>query len=183
MTSYSVGFPVENVSQPDPYTCQSACISMVTGDDVNSIRLALLAGGQAGDPYNMGRILRSKLGDRYSFIADASLRQIRGWLRDGDFLITHGWFTPSGHVIGLDGIKIDQSLMGDRISVKDPWSEFNGASFKYDLGGDFFDGFYSSYLIYATCVASGSYSHARQIYKRGELNSSLENAWVHRITK
>lgn len=185
MPDFQTKVDASNVSQPNAYTCQASCIAMALGkhqSDVMGIRTALENTGNPGDPSVMGLYLKSVLGQRYEFVDDASLNEIKDWLKAGEFLIVHGWFTNSGHVIGLDGVQIDATRMSYRVNVKDPWSEFDGASFSYNNPNiHFYDGFYSSYLIYATCVASHSYSHAAQLYRRGELNSSTKNAWVHRI--
>lgn len=179
---YTTDLEVRNLSQPDAVTCQSACIAMVCPElTIREVRTDLLTNGAAGDPYNMGRILKREHGVSYEFYDDASLSDVREWLKQGDFLIAHGYLTRSGHVIGLDGVAIDTERTSYKISVKDPWSEFNGKTFSYDLQSKFYDGYYSSYLMFAAFVASNSYDHARQIYREGRLDSSLKNAWIHRI--
>jgi hypothetical protein len=167
--------------QPNGYTCQSAAIAMATGGDIAAIRADLCAHGEAGDPFNMGRLLKAKLGDRYSFNPEASMLDAKKALTDGCYCIVHGWFTGSGHVIGLDGAEIDRETLSYKFSVKDPWSEFDFASWSYPGTALGFDGFYSSYGIYAACVAGQSKSHAAQIYRRRELNSGLKGMWLHTI--
>ena len=174
------------LSQPNSETCQSTCIVNAFGgtqDDIWQVRsrLCKMPGG-AGDPYNMGVILKEHFGDRYIFDDNACLSEVREWLRAGEFLITHGWFTGSGHVIALDGITIDPSKLSYKISVKDPWSEFDFASWSYNNPGiDRFDGDYSAHGLYAAIVAGQSVSDAISIYHRGELDSMRKGAWVHRI--
>jgi hypothetical protein len=171
-----------NLSQPDAVTCQSACISMATGEkDVYAIRRQLEAIGNPGDPYVMGKVIRKYKGGSYSFVEDASLNEIKEWLKDGEFLITHGWFTNSGHVICLDGVSIDEKTLSYKLDVKDPWSEFDAPSWSYRSSANFYDGYYSSYCIYASCVAGSSKNHAASLYKKGVLDSSQKGAWVHRI--
>lgn len=176
-----------NISQPDARTCQSACIAMAIGNsDVQEIRrrldgIARSSGSSAGSPHVMGELLKSKLGDRYKFDDNASLSEVREWLRNGEFLITHGWFTPSGHVICLDGVNIDETKLSYKFDVKDPWSEFNAPLWRYTSNSNFYDGYYSSYCIYAACVASVSASDAARIYNRKELDSQRKGAWIHRI--
>jgi hypothetical protein len=171
------------LSQPDAYTCQSACIAMATGrTDILAIRAELEVIGNPGDPYTMGQILRQTFGNRYIFDDNACLSEVRDWLKAGEFLITHGWFTRSGHVICLDGVAIDSARLSYKISVKDPWSEFEGRSWSYSNSGiDRYDGFYSSHLLYATIIASTSVLDAAAIYRRGELDSMRKGAWIHRI--
>lgn len=169
-----------NLSQPDAVTCQSACIGMAVGDpNVQSIRRKLRMHGDAGSPDAMGRVIRS-YGRPYQFVSNASLSDVYSWLKAGEFLITHGWFTGSGHVICLDGLRA-RSPVRYSINVKDPWSEFNAATWRYDLGGKFYDGFYSDGLIYATCVAGSSSADAWNLYKRGSINTAQKGMWVHRF--
>jgi hypothetical protein len=170
-----------NLSQPDASTCQAACIGMAVGDrDVAGIRRKLVARGTAGDTTVMGAVIR-EYGRPYKYEANASLAQCYEWLKAGEFLITHGYFTGSGHVICLDGLK--QGSNADRylLDVKDPWSEFNTKSWSYDLGGKFFDGLYSDLLIYAACVASNSVHRARASYIVGKVDVNRGGMWVHRF--
>jgi hypothetical protein len=171
------------LSQPNAYTCQSACIAMATGQtDILGIRFQLESIGEPGDPAVMGQLLRKSFGDRYIFDDNASLSEIRQWLRDGEFMITHGWFTGSGHVICLDGITIDPDTIGYKISVKDPWSEFSASAWAYNNPAiTSFDGDYSSRCLYAAIVAGQSVGEAAAIYARGELDSTRKGAWVHRM--
>lgn len=171
-----------NLSQPDGSSCQAACIGMAVGDrDIAGIRQKLVRKGVAGDPSVMAAVIREvypKVG--YVYEGNASLARVITWLKAGELLITHGWFTRSGHVIVLDGLatRPDGSLSLD---VKDPWSEFNAASWSYNLGSRFFDGYYSAPLIYATCVAGASLADARRIYERRELDLTRAGMWVHRF--
>ena len=177
-----------NISQPDAVTCQSACIAMALGgskttqeirrelNDVARIRRSI-----AGDPYVMQVVLKRYKKQLYTFDDNASLSEVREWLRNGEFLITHGWFTGSGHVICLDGVSIDQSNLSYKLNVKDPWSEFFAKTWSYGGSSNFYDGYYSSYCIYAACVKGTSRNNAAAIYRRGELDSSRKGAWIHRI--
>jgi GH24 family phage-related lysozyme (muramidase) len=168
-----------NLSQPDASTCQAACIGMAVGDqDVAGIRRKLAARGTAGDTAVMAAVIR-EYGRSYKYEANASLAQCYEWLKAGEFLITHGWFTGSGHVICLDGLQRVSNAY--RFDVKDPWSEFNVQTWRYDLGGKFFDGFYSDLLIYATCVASTSAGDAQSIYRQGRVDVNRGGMWVHRF--
>lgn len=156
---------------------------MATGSrDIMGIRSRLESMGDPGDPYNMARLLEEKFRDRYVFDDNACLSEVRDWLKAGEFLITHGWFTGSGHVICLDGVAIDPSRMSYKISVKDPWSEFSFGSWSYNNPSvQKYDGLYSSHGIYAACVAGSSVVDAAYRYRRGELDSMRKGAWIHRI--
>ena len=169
-----------NLSQPDGSTCQSACIAMSIGDkNIYGIRTQLLKLGDAGHPSNMGQILRRYKGKKYIYDESASINDMVRYLKDGEFLITHGWFTDSGHVIALDGVKA--TGMGHAFNVKDPWSEFDGLSWSYNNPGvNFFDGFYSDRLIYSSCVVGTSRWDAARCYAR-KVQPDLGRAWVHRI--
>jgi GH24 family phage-related lysozyme (muramidase) len=170
-----------NLSQPDASTCQAACIGMAVGDqDVAGIRRKLAARGTAGDTAVMAAVIR-EYGRPYKYEANASLAQCYEWLKAGEFLITHGWFTGSGHVICLDGLKINDETGRRYLDVKDPWSEFNVQTWRYNLSIKFFDGFYSDLLIYATCVAGTSVGDAQSIYRQGRVDVNRGGMWVHRF--
>lgn len=173
---------VSNFSQPDASTCQSTCIAMAVNDpNIKGIRSRLLATGlDAGSPTAMAKVIGTYT-KKYKFESNASLDKVYEWLKAGEFLITHGWFTGSGHVICLDGVKLDEKALSHQISVKDPWSEFNASSWKYDKASKFYDGYYSSRCIYASCVAGTSVNNARDIYNAGSLNTSRGGMWVHRF--
>ena len=174
------------VSQPNARTCQSACIAMALGletnEDVLDIRSALEDLGEPGNPYVMGEYLRSKIGDRYRFELSSSLSQMIGWLNDGEFLITHGWFTGSGHVIALNGVVPDQKTLGIRFKVSDPWTEFHFRSWTYPPNGEFgFQGEYSALGIYAAAIVGESVHDAQEVYNSRVLDLGRSGAWVHRI--
>lgn len=168
-----------NLSQPDAQTCQATCIAMAVRDaNIGGIRRRLTALGSAGDPAVMRQVIRG-YGVRYQYEGNACLQDVYGWLKAGEFLITHGWFTRSGHVICLDGLKIDSKAT--LLNVKDPWSEFNASAWAYNLGGSFYDGFYSDRLIYAACVAGVSADDASRIYQAGTVDLLRKGMWVHRF--
>jgi putative chitinase len=170
-----------NLSQPDASTCQAAAIGMGVGDrDVAGIRRKLVARGAAGDPDVMAAVIRA-YGRPYMLDKNASLAKCYEWLKAGEFLITHGWFTGSGHVICLDGLKATPEPGSYVFDVKDPWSEFNVQTWRYDLGSKFFDGFYSDLLIYATCVAGASVGTAQSFYRQGRVDVNRGGMWVHRF--
>ncbi len=174
-----------NISQPDAVTCQATCIAMALGlpsDQVMRIRAELVAIGTAGSPGVMGKVLLKYLPpERYQFDFDASLHDCYEWLKAGEFLITHGWFTGSGHVICLDEVALDMTRMAMRFSVKDPWGEFDFPRWRYLPGATFFDGFYSAVGIFAACVAGQSPDHAFQQYRAKRINTKQGGMWVHRI--
>lgn len=170
-----------NISQPDEVTCQAACIGMAVGDrDVMKIRRELLGRGNPGSPAVMGQVIRN-YGRPYIYDGNASMAKIYDWLKAGEFLITHGWFTGSGHVICLDGLRTDGNGRYS-LDVKDPWSEFNAQDWAYNLGSKFHDGFYSDRLIYATCCAGSSVTDARRVYQSGTVDTTRGGMWVHRFT-
>jgi hypothetical protein len=172
---------LDYVAQPDAYTCQSACISKILGTtDVKAIRAALEAIGDPGDHEVMGQYLKSRV-QSYKFLLSGSLEDAKDALDDGCVVITHGWFTGSGHVICLVGYESDPKTLSYRFIVDDPWMEFSfpDAQFIPNRSGD--NVRYSSYGIYAYCVASSSYENAQHIYDRGTLLSSEKGAWLHII--
>lgn len=172
-----------NLSQPDGSTCQSACIAMAIGSkDIYGIRSQLLRLGDAGHPSNMGQVLRRYKGEKYIYDESASINDMVGYLKNGEFLITHGWFTDSGHVIALDGVKTTgASSEGHAFNVKDPWSEFDGPTWSYNKPSvNFFDGFYSDRIIYASCVVGTNRRDSIRYYFK-EVLPDVGRAWVHRI--
>jgi hypothetical protein len=172
-----------NLSQPDASTCQAACIAMAVGDkNIAGIRNKLVATKRpAGDPVVMEQIIKTYKNVKYVYDCNASLEKVCEWLKQGELLITHGWFTDSGHVIILDGLVQNPASKGYSFDVKDPWSEFDGPSWSYKKSVKFFDGFYSEHIIYAACVAGVSRSDAAAIYKSKKLDRKKGGMWVHRI--
>lgn len=175
---------VTYVHQPNKLWCQSACIAMVLRqgvDKADDIREALEASGQqAGTPSVMGDYLRPRVSS-YKFLLTGSLNDATDALDDGAVIITHGWFTGPGHVICLIGYEPDPATQSYRFIVHDPWAEYNFPKGDHDDSKSGKAVHYSSYGIYATCVASSSHSHAMEIYTRRELLSSMKNAWLHII--
>lgn len=165
------------ISQTDENTCQSTAIHAVLGGEpsIEQIRLDLLDIGTAGDPGVMAQYLREALGDRYQYEGSASIAEMKQWIRSGEVLITHGWFTGSGHVIVLDGCD-------DRgFRVMDPFEEFDGATWRYYGELQAYSGRYSDLLIYAACVVGENKWDADAIYQLRTIDLSHQAAWVHRI--
>ncbi|MBW4442542.1 MAG: hypothetical protein KME10_15180 [Plectolyngbya sp. WJT66-NPBG17] len=172
---------LEFVAQPDVNTCQSACIAKVLGtDDVYGIRADLEAIGVAGDPAVMGEYLRPRV-KSYKFLLTGSLNDAKAALDDGCVVITHGWFSHSGHVICLVGYEADPNTLSYRFIVDDPYGEFDFSSGQYDTSKSGNNVRYSSYGIYAYCVAASGYGDADEIYRRKTLLSTEQNAWFHII--
>jgi hypothetical protein len=172
---------LDYVAQPNAYTCQSSCIAKVVGsNDVEGIRAALEAIGEPGSPDVMGQYLKSRV-QSYKFLVSGSLEDAKNALDDGCVVITHGWFTESGHVITLVGYESDPRTLSYRFIVDDPWKEFDFSSAQYIPNSDGNNVCYSSYGVYAYCVASSSYRNATQIYAEGKLLSSEKGAWLHII--
>lgn len=170
-----------NLSQPDGSTCQAACIGMAVGDrDIAGIRAQLVNIGKPGSPHVMGRLISTYSNAIYRYECNATLEKVVRWLKDGELLITHGWFTRDGHVIILDGVKTneDGSVCFD---VKDPWSKFNPSVWRYDGNERFFDGYYSAETIYAACVVSQNSAHAAVAYRDHKVDWKAGGMWVHRF--
>lgn len=171
------------VEQPDARTCQSAAIAKVFGTlDVAWVRgeldkIAAKRGSIAGDPFVMSEFMKGSISS-YLFDDNATLNDIRRALDDGAVVITHGWFTRSGHVLTIVGYEPDPNTLSYRFIVDDPWYEFDFPMWRYSTrSGD--NVRYSSYGMYAAIVASAEAAHAHRIYLRGELNSDRKGAWVH----
>jgi hypothetical protein len=172
---------LDYVAQPNAYTCQSSCIAKVLGTtDVEGIRAALEAIGDPGSPDVMGQYLKSRV-QFYKFLVSGSLEDVKNALDDGCVVITHGWFTESGHVITLVGYESDPETLSYRFIVDDPWMEFSFPSAQYIPNSSGDNVRYSSYGLYAYCVASSNYRNAAQIYAQGTLLSSEKGAWLHII--
>lgn len=184
-TEWVTAIKALNLSQPDSKTCQAACIAMAVGErDVLAVRRQLDAeairqGSVAGSPGVMAAVCRG-YGRPYRYEGNASLERVYGWLKAGEFLLTHGWFTRSGHVIALDGLK---AATNGRylVNVKDPWSEFDAPQWGYRGTAKFFDGFYSDRCLYAACVAGVSVDDAARVYASGALDIKRGGMWVHRF--
>jgi hypothetical protein len=183
VTQWKTRVKAMNLSQPDSLTCQAACIAMAVGDkNIMGIRSKLLAsGGVAGDPSVMGKVIRTYKNANYSFDGNGSLEKVYEWLKAGELLITHGWFTRSGHVIILDGLMQNPINKSYSLDVKDPWSEFMADTWSYKKTVKFYDGFYSENVIYAACVAGASAVNAASIYKNKGLDRKKGGMWVHRF--
>jgi hypothetical protein len=184
MQTFKTKVRMTKIPQQDSVTCQSACIASALGmsaKDVSAVRRALVEGGVAGDPTNMGNYIQDKIGSaRYDYTPVSSINQAAELIgKDGALLIVHGWFTNSGHVIILDGVNISNQV--ESFSVYDPWSEFDGETFSYPFNARFYDGNYSSRLIYATCVEGQSRNDARALYRAGKLDPDTKNMYTHII--
>ncbi len=172
---------LDYVAQPNAYTCQSACIAKVLGtSDIEGIRAALEAIGAPGSPETMGQYLKSRV-QSYKFLLSGSLEEAKDALDDSCVVITHGWFTGSGHVIALVGYEPDPKTLSYRFIVDDPWMEFSFSSAQFNPNSSGNNVRYSSYGMYAYCVASSSNESAVQIYGQGKLLSSEKGAWLHII--
>lgn len=165
------------VYQPDALTCQAAAICRVIGSyKVAAVRAALEDLGVPGDPAVMGQYLKPRVKE-YRYLSNASLNDAIKALRDGYQLITHGWFTGSGHVIGLSGWNAER----ETFVAEDPWFEFDfpGWRYLYDRCGN--DAPYSALGIYAACVAGQSVSDAKAVYYFGEVDYSYQAMWLHMV--
>jgi hypothetical protein len=172
---------LDYVAQPDAYTCQSSCIAKVLGTtDVKGIRAELEAIGTPGSPEVMGQYLKSRV-QSYKFLVSGSLEDAKDALDDGCVVITHGWFSGSGHVITLVGYEADPKTLSYRFIVDDPWMEFSFPDAEFIPNSSGNDVRYSSYGVYAYCVASSSKENAAQIYAQRTLSSTGNGAWLHLV--
>ena len=173
---------LDYVPQPDALTCQSAAISRVIGSQaVRQVRADLLKIGPPGAPWTMGEYLRPRVKD-YQYDGNASLDSAIEALKNGYHLITHGWFTSSGHVIGISGWDHDSQ----RFTAEDPWFEFDFPGWTYypwTYCGD--DIPYSARGIWAACVAGQSVWHSHRIYLDTPRLSAAQFAqrgmWLHMV--
>lgn len=133
--------------------------------------------GVAGDPTVMGKYLRERV-KHYEFLPNGSLSEAAASF-DGEnkVVITHGWFTGSGHVISLVGTK--RINLKDYFVVDDPWDEFMFANWRYGAEWNSDDRVYSRYGLYAACIAGADMHGAYQVYKRSELDSNRKGGWFH----
>jgi hypothetical protein len=173
--------------QYDSDTCQSACCASALGlTDIAGVRQTLLRigariGSDAGAPTVMAEYLGKQLGSRYELNLDASLNDCKEYLKNGEVLITHGFWTGNGHVIIVKGLEDDPQKLSYRFAVGDPWGEFDAKNWRYLNVADRFEGYYSSRAVYAAIIASQNRWQAAECYRRGELDSNRGGAWVHRI--
>lgn len=168
---------LDYVAQYDSSTCQSACIAKMLGTyEVPRIRAELLLSGAAGSPYNMGDYLRPRV-KSYEFLENGSLSDAVGFLQDGFQLITHGWFTGSGHVISI----VDYSSELKKFLVDDPWFEFDFSTWSYDYRYSGNNVYYSALGIFAACVISTSPPVAERLYKQGVADWDAKGMWIHAI--
>lgn len=173
--------------QYDSNSCQSACCASVTGvENVRQVRAELSQigyrlGQDAGSCQVMGEWLTKRLGDRYELDIDASLNDCKAWLKAGEVLITHGFWTGFGHVTVLSGLEEDEKSLSYRFITGDPWGEIDTASWYYNKPAKWYEGPISSRAVYAACVYGQSVNDAYRCFKRGELDSARCGMWVHRI--
>ncbi len=83
------------------------------------------------------------------FRSDATLKQVKDWLDDGNPVIIHGYFTAFGHIMPVKGYD-DYGLI-----VNDPYGEWFSDGYRTDLSGE---GLHYSYdLIERVCIPDGSF--------------------------
>lgn len=169
-------------TQPNLFDCQATSIHIVTGGkkSIGAIRASLLEYGDPGEPGNIGDEICSLINPKlYEYKDNASIADMRRYLNEGCVLIVHGYLSNSGHVFVLDGRK------DGLFDVVDVFEEFDAATWSYPKYWSNFrkayNGYYSELLIYATCVAGGSFADAEEIYRRGRIDDRLGNAWLHII--
>jgi hypothetical protein len=173
---------LDYVPQYDAVTCQSAAIARVIGStNVRKIRNDLLSLGSPGDPTVMGAYLRDRVTE-YKYNGNASLNDAIAAIKAGYQLITHGYFTESGHVIGLSGWDAEEEVF----NAEDPWFEFHFAEWSYEpweISGD--DQSYSARGIWAACVVGQGPGDAADFYGEGDRLGPKEYAerglWLHMV--
>ena len=102
-------------------------------------RYAIDNGLNYQDAYDMAKIVEV-YGLRDRFETHASIREIKEWLAAGNPAVTHGYFTPSGHIITLVGYDENGFI------VHDPFGEwFAGGYDKNVPGGNNQKGMYQHY--------------------------------------
>lgn len=185
MRGGQTGRMLDYVAQPDRQTCQSACVAQVLGlgsyQDVLKVRRDLEAMGVPGDPFVMGAYLKERV-QEYIYLPDAALKDFDAALSQGYRLITHGCFTESGHVIGVQSIADDASLSGGGgYVVDDPWYEYSFVAGAYDTSKGGNDVIYSRLGIYSYCVAAWSHAEAAQVYAQGRVFEARKGAYLHLV--
>lgn len=169
--------------QPNNYDCNATSLAMLLGhkntDMVGKLYSSLETYGSPGCPYNLNAELTHHLRGiaSVSLNINASLADLDAALDSGKACMTHGYFTPSGHIfviVGRDGTGY-KSL--------DPFSEFNAGTWNYDLGSYGFKGIYSRQLVWATCVTSDSESEAYSAYDSGWdwSDNNEKGMWLHTV--
>lgn len=174
---------LDYVPQIDAVTCQSAAIARVVGDhNVAKIRRELLRLGTPGDPAVMGEYLRPRVKD-YCYLGNGCLADAIDAIDAGYQLITHGWFTGSGHIIGISGWDLNTQTF----IAEDPWYEFHFQEWSYEpyaVDGD--DMNYSARGIWAACVVGHSPDDAFRCYLEAAPRLTKEQfrdrgMWLHMI--
>lgn len=173
---------LDYVPQPDSLTCQSAAIAKMTGDpDVYKIRQLLENLGDPGSPATMGEYLETRV-QQYKYTDKGSLDIAIEYLKNGWKVISHGWFTPSGHVLSIVGWDFE----AQEFKVDDPWFEFDFGGWTYaphEKSGD--DVRYSARGIWAACVRGESCDDAQFAYQErfrlGHREFLETNMWLHLI--
>ncbi|NJO48936.1 MAG: hypothetical protein HC840_05020 [Leptolyngbyaceae cyanobacterium RM2_2_4] len=166
---------LDYVPQPDVVTCQSAAIAKVLGrTDVMQIRKDLLQMGTPGDPKVMSRYLLLRCA-YYSFTDKGSLSEAVEFLKKPNrAIITHGWFTRSGHVVTL-AANHPQGFI-----VDDSWGDFDFEAWRY-ISDDGNNRTWAFAQVYAAVVASIGFEHAKNIYAARDVDMDYKNAWFHLI--
>ena len=168
---------LDDVQQIDDSTCQSAAICRVIGStDVAKVRSDLLNIGCPGDPDVMGHYLVSRVRE-YKWLRYGSIHDAIDGLANGYQIITHGYTTHSGHVIGLSGYDSAAQVF----IAEDPYGEFDFPSWSF-TGSSGNNARYSVRAIWCACVAGASCDDAYQLYSnRVEPDWAQKNMWIHLI--
>lgn len=174
---------IDHLEQPDIVTCQSAAIAKVLGtSNITQVRRDLTSMGVAGDPSVMGAYMRTMVNQgrlkQYIYNPQGSLKDLENWVTQGKGYeaIIHGFYTPSGHVIGVENALPESR----QFVVDDPWYEFDYPSGSYTrLSGK--NNLHSYLGIFSYCVASWSPKQARELYRKRFYDMETRGMWLHMV--
>ena len=174
---------LDHLEQPDASTCQATAIAKILGTtDVRAIRNRLLEIGIAGDPAVMGTLMREEVArgglKHYEYNGNATLKELEDWVTQGQGFeaIVHGYFTPVGHVIGVEDAYPEAKFF----KVDDPWYEFDFPRARFtNRGGK--NQRYSYVGIYSYCCGSWSFNQAKDLYAKNSLAMTVPGLWLHKV--
>ncbi len=104
------------------------------------------------DPYALAQVIQA-YGYKDNFSKTASFEAIKEWLIQGNPVVVHGYFTPSGHIVVITGYNQKGFV------VNDPYGEL-----MYSPNNSYYDTYasgagltYSYNLIYNTCCGGNEF--------------------------
>jgi uncharacterized protein YvpB len=105
------------------------------------------------NPYDLAKAVQAH-GAKDNFRTDATIKDVKAWLAQGNPATVHGYFTASGHVIDLIGYN-DQGFI-----VNDPYGEWYTTGYDRNDSSDDHKGrglTYSYDMIERTCMTGGQF--------------------------